>query len=322
MTRILKLTSLRPYLLPQTNLLEQLPLRELADDGWAVVWNREVSRCDAWIVLDGLSATESTCCPRENTLFITAEPKAYKAYNPGWLAAFHRVISSQDRIGHPRLEHGHAPLPWFVKRSHEALGNSVPPPKTGALSTVCSSRHNMRGHRRRLSCLRTLQRRLPGKIEWYGRKIRFIEDKWEGVAPFYFSLAIENCREPHYWTEKISDCFLAHTVPLYDGAPNIAEYFPEGSYIAIDTEDPEGVVRTITGLLKDPAGIHRRMLPALEEARRRCLEKHSFGARLRSWCGEFKDGLPAEHVELNPEPGLAWWPGKVMKFRRRWLGTT
>ncbi len=322
MTRTLKLSSLKPYRLPQTNVLEQLPLRLLAAEGWRVAWNEPVSECDAWVVLDGLDSPDSTLCPPENTLFVSAEPSAYKPYQGDWLKSFHRVVSVQARIVHPGLEHGHAPLPWFPKRSLDCLQLEAPQPKSAPISTVCSSRHNMLGHRRRLRCLRALQRRLPGRIEWYGRKIRFIEDKWEGLAPFRFSLAIENSREPHYWTEKISDCFLARTVPLYDGAPNIGSYFPEGAYVPIDTDDPDSVVQTISDILEDPEALYQRMLPAVEEARRRYLDQHSFGARLLGWCRAFQPGLNRRHVNLAPEPAPAWWPSKVIKFRRRWLGVT
>ena len=319
---ILKITSIDPYLRPQFNLPTQLPLAALRAEGWEIAWNEPVPECAAWLVLDGLDTAETTRCPPQNVLLVTAEPAAYKRFDPHWLTRFPRVVSCQSRITHPGLELGHASLPWFLGRSLETLNTAPAPEKTAPLSAVCSARRSMLGHRRRLRCLRLLQRRFPGRIDWYGRKIRFIADKWDGLAPYRFSLAIENCREPDYWTEKIADCFLARTVPLYDGAPNIADYFPAESILRIDTEDPESVAAVVARVLAEPEALYARMEPALEIARQLYLTKHSFGAAVLHWCRGFVREAPASEVTLPPEPALNWFRQRATSFRRRWLGRT
>jgi hypothetical protein len=40
-----------------------------------------------------------------------------------------------------------------------------------------------------------------------------------------FSLAIENVREKNYFSEKIVDCFITKTIPIYWGCPNISDFF-------------------------------------------------------------------------------------------------
>lgn len=40
-----------------------------------------------------------------------------------------------------------------------------------------------------------------------------------------FSISIENSKEKSYFTEKLIDCFLTKTVPIYWGCPNIEEFF-------------------------------------------------------------------------------------------------
>ena len=65
---------------------------------------------------------------------------------------------------------------------------------------------------------------------------------------------MENAVIPDYWTEKIADCFLAWTLPIYYGCPNLEDYFPEKSFIRIDIEKPEeaidSIVNKILGTLR------------------------------------------------------------------------
>jgi hypothetical protein len=75
-------------------------------------------------------------------------------------------------------------------------------------------------------------------VDLFGRAARPIDDKWDGLAPYHFSLAIENTVATDYWTEKVADCFLSWTCPIYNGAPNLADFFPRDSFIQIDIARP------------------------------------------------------------------------------------
>ena len=78
------------------------------------------------------------------------------------------------------------------------------------------------------------------KIDSYGRYLnnRSVEGpdlgpqtKIETIARHKFCFAMENAIEADYVTEKIYDAFLAGTVPIYLGAPNVDEFVPPDSYI-------------------------------------------------------------------------------------------
>lgn len=56
-------------------------------------------------------------------------------------------------------------------------------------------------------------------------------DKVETLGSYKFSLCLENTAFPGYITEKIFDCLVAGTIPVYLGAPDISEYVPAGVYI-------------------------------------------------------------------------------------------
>ncbi len=60
-------------------------------------------------------------------------------------------------------------------------------------------------------------------------------DKRETLAQYRYALCVENDSHPlwarGYITEKIFDCFYAFTVPVYLGAPDIAETIPANCFI-------------------------------------------------------------------------------------------
>ena len=48
----------------------------------------------------------------------------------------------------------------------------------------------------------------------------------EPYEPYSLSICIENHRHPHYFSEKISNCFICNTTPIYLGCTEIETYFP------------------------------------------------------------------------------------------------
>jgi hypothetical protein len=79
-------------------------------------------------------------------------------------------------------------------------------------------------------------------ISGYGLKYKIAAEKvWAGtleykckreiMGGFKFALCFENCVFPGYVTEKIFDCFLAGCIPIYFGAPDIADFVPEQAFI-------------------------------------------------------------------------------------------
>ena len=76
---------------------------------------------------------------------------------------------------------------------------------------------------------------------------QFIEDEKEPIFDSMFSIIIENQRHPNYLTEKLIDCVLSKSVPLYFGCPNIGDYFDtEGMIIIRDLEHLIEVVQNLT----------------------------------------------------------------------------
>jgi len=62
---------------------------------------------------------------------------------------------------------------------------------------------------------------------------------------FQFSVVIENSRQKNYFTEKLCDCLITKTIPIYYGCPNIDEYFDTRGWIILDTESADDMLEKI-----------------------------------------------------------------------------
>lgn len=59
-----------------------------------------------------------------------------------------------------------------------------------------------------------------------------VKSKREVLQKYKFAICYENAKDiPGYITEKIFDCFFAGCVPVYLGAPNVADYIPANTFI-------------------------------------------------------------------------------------------
>lgn len=54
---------------------------------------------------------------------------------------------------------------------------------------------------------------------------------------FQFSIVIECSQQHNYFTEKLIDCLLTKTIPVYWGCPNIGEYFDTTGWIFFNDLD-------------------------------------------------------------------------------------
>lgn len=108
--------------------------------------------------------------------------------------------------------------------------------KTRNMSLIASAKRDTEGHLLRHKMVDMVQ--VEGlDVDVLGRGYAPFADKSEGLAPYRFSVVIENIREQHYFTEKIVDAVLCETVPIYWGCPNIGDFFDTGGMILCQSAD-------------------------------------------------------------------------------------
>lgn len=155
-------------------------------------------------------------------------------------------------------------LPWHVDKTFDELINLKPIEKEKRISWIVSNLNYLPGHKLRMKLYdEVIKQQLP--IDIFGRGINPIKDKFDGLASYKYSIAIENSNSPHYWTEKIADCFLSYTIPIYFGCTNIGNYFPEKSFIWINPNNIEESIDKIKYIIKNDT--YEERLNSLIEAR-------------------------------------------------------
>lgn len=103
--------------------------------------------------------------------------------------------------------------------------------KTRLVSAISSIKQMVPGHTTRLQLISSIK----GKVDLFGRGIREIPTKLDGLKDYMFSVAIENGVNTNYFTEKLTDCFLTGTIPIYYGCPNIKDFFYHEGIITFST---------------------------------------------------------------------------------------
>lgn len=218
-------------------------------------------------------------------IFFSGEPPDSRFYCKSFLRQFDKAVSTHSRLESDKHIISQTALNWHFGYSHstgnfaydfDALKNMPPPQKTRNISVITSSLCMMPGHLKRQRLIAALKSRYAGKIDFFGKGVKFVDDKAEAISPYRFHICLENSKVPHYWTEKFADPLLGYAVAIYFGDPIIGKYFPEKAFFEIDVNDFEGVCALLDRILENPEKIYREKLPYLIKAREKLLNEYNF----------------------------------------------
>lgn len=112
--------------------------------------------------------------------------------------------------------------------------------KSKNISFIYSDKTWNLGHRLRHNFVNFLKEK-SYEIDYYGSgSEKPIQFKIEGLKDYRFSIVMENSVLDDYFTEKILDCFLTGTIPLYWGTKNIVNYFDENGVVFLPSSNEWG----------------------------------------------------------------------------------
>jgi hypothetical protein len=216
--------------------------------------DNDCTTCDFWIIWGDLPSKiekMTVVCPWRNIIFMTDEVFPEKKFNSHFLNQFKTIISCRDDLIHNNIIRTHEINNWTVRKAYPDVYNTTHIEKKKVISVVCSDLTWLPGHKKRYAFVNKLIGHFKDRLDVYGRGFNPIEDKWMALAPYKYSIAIENSSFPGYFTEKITDCFLSHTYPIYFGAPDIGNYFDLSALLNIDINDYKTAISLIEHLLED-----------------------------------------------------------------------
>ena len=158
-----------------------------------------------------------------------------------WIAP---TFELQKNLNLPSIE----PINYIIKN------------KKYQISMICGKKNWAPGHKLRRKIWEYQKNMIfPKKFRYsqdYGdlklfddnKKISSSKDKTELFIDSMFHIAIENNQATDYFTEKLIDCFVSKTIPIYYGCPNIGDYFElRGMIIINDIDD----VKNLNNILSE-----------------------------------------------------------------------
>ncbi len=228
--------------------------------------------------------------PQEKIIYLLREPPLDEVVEKHKLA----YQEAQKYCGYVSGPDDFAPIPdympaiWYHANSFRDLDEMPPPAKISNCSWITSGISRTANHRQRLDFLQALQtsgiivdfygRDLPNWVQSSGE----LSNKWYGMAPYYYNLAIENYSGNNWYvSEKLWDALLGWCLPIYYGGSAADKLLPPGSFLRLPSLDEKGI-NYIREMTKTPDAWYEAK-DAIAEARQIILHE----LNLLNWLSNF-----------------------------------
>lgn len=225
---------------------------------------------DYWLVVNHPGPVQT---PADRTLVVQMEPSnGIRTWGAWAQPDDRRFVQVRTHEWFPNT------IEWHLAASYDDLWTSSPP-KTADLSAVVSSKRMAPGHHFRLDLLHRLEADgVPIDIFGYDNREGFRnyrgalppKDKRAGLFPYRYTLAVENCVEHNYFTEKVVDALLSECLPFYWGCAELGDHLDPDAYIRLPTDNLDAALLTIRNAIANDEWSRR--LPAIRRAKRAILD--------------------------------------------------
>jgi Glycosyltransferase family 10 (fucosyltransferase) C-term len=314
---------------PNMPLIRQTPGRTGVWGQFQFIINQPVQDYQFWVLFDRFPERLSGRCAEANTVFISAEPPSLARYSRPFVEQFGTVITCHRSIRGPNVIHSQQALPWQVGISGYHVSPSLVAimgydelktpafQKKKLISVIASDRRGTRGHNQRYTFVQRLRQRMRDRIDVFGAGTCDIQDKWDGIAPYQYHIAIENSVVPDYWTEKLADGFLGGAFPIYHGCPNIHDYFSKQSMRLIDISDADRAINDIEAVIEGEE--YERNQDQIVEARRLVLDEYNFFPMVAKLLAKKDPNAVRTELEFKPLAQCERLPRRMVRSVTRRL---
>jgi len=265
----------------------------------------DIEECDYLVILDYPKMDFSIKVKKTNIIHICLEPpneiSKYRQYGNKQSGLIINQLSINENN---MLSHG--ALPWHINKDFDFLSRLGVSEltKSDKIAWITSNQRSSVGHGKRMVFLDRIKT-FPF-VDLYGRGINPVEDKWNVLSSSKFAIAYENFQNDYYWTEKIVDCFLSYTMPIYFGCNNILNFFPKNSMIQLDPKE-----KNIELYLKDVINSKQweKNLDAINEARNLILYEYQLFPFLYKLINDLEN--KKGHDEVQPKEIVSFKGGNA-----------
>ena len=277
--------------------------------------NEDIEECDFWFILDDLPEKDSVKCLHENIVLIALEfPSIRPDIDSNFLKQFSSVHTFARSLDiHPKVLHVLPPFPWHIGIDNSTKNNPTRKykcfddfsfdkeiQKTKNISVISSNKNITTGHRLRLKFIDALRDNFGNEIDVFGRGINEFCDKWDVISPYKYHIVLENSYCQNGISEKLYDCYLGQAFPIYYGCPNVAEFFPDKSYLQIDIHNIDSSLQKIFNAVNN--NYYEYSLPYIQEAKKLVLSQYNLFGYIKKYCEIFENSnSQKETIELMPE---------------------
>lgn len=285
MKKVLLLTAI-------TNpIARQIPqdLRSITNNYTFEIKDKYSSGFDYIVILDDFQRFVNLNFEKNKVVLFTGEPPTVKIYPKKFLNQFGAIFTCQTDI----LKRENAfltipPLAWmtgcsFIQNTHIFENKSFlnfedflyysNHNRVDKICIITSNKRFTKGHRKRVDFAQKIKEIFPDKVDIFGNGFNNIPDKFAIQSKYKYSIVIENCSYPNYWTEKLSDTYLAGSFPIYYGDPKIKDYFTDNEIRLININNIKESVQVIENILDED--VYNKSCAFLNEAKKKVLYKYN-----------------------------------------------
>jgi hypothetical protein len=180
-----------------------------------------------------------------------------------------------------------ASQPWYTAADNP-YGAEICNHKTKYVSIISSDKVMCELHKYRISIARHCKEQ--GIADTFGTfDSGTFENYSNTLTDYRYSIAIENDIKPYWFTEKITSCFAAMTIPVYLGATHIDKFFNPDGIIKFTTNDNIDEV-----LKKCTKEYYKEHLPAVIDNFNRIKDYNVADSMYKKYLGNTKTGESPE----------------------------
>ena len=269
---------------PTSVLLKQFPGEEPSMGDFDFTFGAKPSRkADGIIVHRFLAQSFKTHLPKEKVAFICGEPPEIHTYPKLFADQFGLIVSpykietdSAIRLTNYRCVwyagmSMNIETMWNTRRNSDFFRTYRPESKMDKIAVIRTRKTFTDFHRLRDDFISLLKSKYPDRVDVFGSNGVSVDDKFDVLKDYKYTLAAENTNTPSCWSEKLSDPLLSWTLPLYIGPAAESIDLPQDSFIPIDVRNPFEEIERIDRIITDDTWSHR--LSAIQNARNEILNE-------------------------------------------------